>query len=304
MSTKKTIFLILGLIVLAGIIFTAIKLRSSDKEVADYVVPELQLTNMHVTNLTANKAEMNLGMAIDNPSPVGIRIDSLQYVIYMDDNEVARTTYPDSLRIEASDSTAFSLPLTLYFDKLDSVLDSLEQQGQDSANYRVDATIYADMPVIPKGELDLNIEKRLPLIWPPEIQVADIGVEDVGLSGATLKADIVVTNKNDFDLGFRNMNYAVQLEDNEAVEGNKPGTVHIPADSSTTISIPAEIDFKGMGKNLIDLIRKGDDVRYNFDMNTEMVSDSELLDDGDIQMSSSGKLKSAIEAVESVSDED
>lgn len=303
MSTKKTLFPALGVVVLAGIVFMVFRFQSADKEAADYVVPELQLADMHVTNLTANKAEMSLSMAIDNPAPVGIRIDSLQYVIYMEDNEVARTTYPDSLRIEASDSTAFSLPLTLYFDKLDSVLNNLEQQGQDSANYRVDATIYTDVPVIPKNEIVLNIEKRLPLIWPPEIQVAEIGVEDVGISGATFKADIVVTNKNIFDFGFRDMYYAVQLEDNEAVERNKPGIVHIPAKSSTTIRIPADIDFKGMGKNLIDLIRKGDNVRYYFDMNTEMVSDSEMLDDGDIQMSSSGKLKSAIEATKSVTDE-
>lgn len=304
MSTKKTIFLVLGVAVLAGIIYLVVKFQSSDKEVADYVVPELQLANIQVTNLTANKADMIMRMAIDNPAPVGIRIDSLHYVIYIEDNEVARTTYPDSLQIEASDSTAFSLPLTLYYDKLQSVLNNLEQQGQDSANYRVDATIFTDMTIIPKDKLDLDIEKRLPLIRPPEIQVADIGVEDVGFSGATLKTDIVVTNKNAFSFGFRDMHYAVRLDNNEPVEGNKPGTVNIPAKGSTTISIPAELDFKEMGKNLIDLIRKGDDVSYSFYMNTNLVSDSEVLEDSEIEMNASGKLKSAIEAAKSVSDDE
>lgn len=304
MNTKKIIFLVIGLVVLAGILYIAIKLQRSDKEVADYVVPALQLADIQVTKLTADKADMTMRMAIDNPAPVGIRIDSLHFVIYIEDNEVARNTYPDSLQIEASDSTGFSLPLTLYYNKLQSVLNNLEQQGQDSANYRVDATIFTKMAIIPKDKLNINIEKRLPLILPPDIQVADIGVEDVGLSGATLKTDIVVTNKNAFSFAFQDIYYAVRLDNNEPVEGNKPGTVNIPAKGSTTISIPAELEFKEMGKNLIDLIRKGDDIRYSFHMNTNLVSDSDVLEDSEIRMNASGKLKSAIEAAKSVSDDE
>ncbi|MCC9137421.1 LEA type 2 family protein [Pontibacter silvestris] len=303
MSTKKSIFLMIGLVALAGIIYMVIKFKSSDKEVADYVVPELQVANMQVTNLTANKAEMNMSMVMDNPAPVGINIDSLHYVIYIEDNEVARTTYPDSLQIEANDTTAFSLPLTVYYNKLQSVLNNLEEQGKDSANYRVNATIFTDMAIIPKDKLNLDIEKRLPLVRPPEIEVADIGVEDVGFSGATLKTEIIVTNKNAFSFGFRDMYYAVQLDNNESVEGSKPGTVNIPAKGSTSVTIPAEINFKEMGKNLIDLIRKGDDIQYSFNMNTELISDSEVLENSKIKLSSSGKLKSAVKAAKSVAEE-
>lgn len=299
MSTKKTIFLIIGIVVLAGIIYMAIKFQRSGKEVEDYVVPELQLANIHVTNLSANKADMTMSMVLDNPAPVGLNIDSLHYVIYIEDNEVVRTTYPDSLTIEANDTTSFSLPLTVYFNKLQSVLTSLEQQGRDSANYRINATIFSDMDIIPKDKLSLRIEKRLPLLLPPEIKITDIGIEDVGFSGATLKTDVVITNKNATAFAFRDMNYSVKLEDNEAVEGNKPGTVNIPAKGTTTISIPAELDFKEMGKSLIDLIRKGDDIRYNFNLNTELVSDAEVLENSKINLSASGKLKSAVEAAKS-----
>lgn len=47
MSTKKLILLISGAVVLAAILYMAITFQSSDKEVADYVVPELQLSYEH-----------------------------------------------------------------------------------------------------------------------------------------------------------------------------------------------------------------------------------------------------------------
>ncbi|QCR22557.1 LEA type 2 family protein [Pontibacter sp. SGAir0037] len=303
MSTKKIVSLLIGLIVLAGIIYAIVRFKKSDKSIADYVVPELRVANIQITNLTGEKADMQMSMIIDNPAPVGIRIDSLHYIIYIEDNEVARTTYPDSLQIEASDSTSFSLPLTLYFNKLQRIFNTYEEQGRDSVNYKIHATIFSDMAVIPKDKLNIDIEKRLPLIYPLKLEVADIGVENLSFSGATLKTDIVIRNKNAFALGFRDMSYSVQLEDNESVDGSKPGTVNIPPKSSTTISIPAEVNFKEMGKNLIDLIRKGDDVQYNFQLNTELISESDILQNSKINLNASGSLKSAVDAAKALSDE-
>lgn len=130
MSAKEIIISVIVVAVLAVGVFLMVKTKGSGKEVADYEVPEIQLARMQLTNLTAEKADMNMNMVIDNPAPVGLSIDSLHYVVYIDANEAARTTYPDAVRIEANDSSNVSLPLTLYYDKLESVIQKLEQQGE------------------------------------------------------------------------------------------------------------------------------------------------------------------------------
>jgi LEA14-like dessication related protein len=240
---------------------------------------------------------MKMNMLIDNKAPVGFSIDSLFYTVSIAGTEVARTTYPDSLRLEARDSTTVELPLTLYHDKLADVLKGLEQQGQDSAMYTVNATIFTDMALIPKDKLNLKVEKRLPLIRIPEIHVTDIKMKDVGLKGATMVVETSIRNRNGFPIRFTDMNYRVQVDNNGWMEGSKPGTVNIPAKDATTMTIPMEVTLKEMGKNAIDLIRKGTDVHYDFRMNTKLASDAQVLKESKIALSSSGKLKTVVDAV-------
>jgi LEA14-like dessication related protein len=291
------ILAIIGVVILAAVLYLVVKINRTGKGAVDHIVPEIHLAQMQVTSLTSEKAKMDMNMVIDNPAHVGIEIDSLHYVIYIEDNEVARTTYPDAISIEANDSSNILLPLTLYYDKLESVIQKLEQQGKDSANYKVDAAIFSDMGLIPKDKLNLSVEKRMPLIRIPEIEIKDLKVIDLGLSGATLHVEALVRNKNVFPISFRDMAYTVKIEDNNPVEGHKPGTVHIPAKGSATITVPAELDLKEIGKSVLDLIRKGDEVRYKFDMTTEMVSDAEIMENSEIKMKASGKLKTVVDAV-------
>ena len=297
MSNKKIIFTVIALAILAAIVIGVVKFKSSDKKIADYVVPELKLGQMQVTNLTAEKADMKMNMLIDNPAPVGLSVDSLFYTVSIEGNEIARTTYPDSLRLEARDSTTVELPLTLYHDKLADVLKSLEQQGRDSALYTINATIFTDMALIPKDKLNMKVEKRLPLIRIPEIHVTDIKMKDVGFKGATMVVETSIKNDNVFPIRFSDMNYRVQVDNNGWMEGSKPGTVNIPAKGATTMTIPMDVKLKEMGKNALDLIRKGTDVRYDFRMNTKLASDAQVLKESKIVLNSSGKLKTVVDAV-------
>jgi LEA14-like dessication related protein len=296
MSGKKSIFLIIGLILILAIGYAVVKFKRSDKKVADYIVPKLTLTQMQLTNLTPKRADVKMKMIIDNPAPVGFSIDSLYYVVSIADQEVARTTYPDTLRLEAKDSTEITLPLTLYYDKLKDLTDRLANEGQDSVNYRVNATIFSKTKLIPKDKFNLKVEKRLPLVTVPDIKITDLKIKDLKFKGATLQVETSVRNRNVFALGFKDMSYTVKIEDNEAVEGSKPGTVNIPAKGTANFTIPVQLTFKEMGKTLIDLIKEGKDVSYDLKLRTELVSQSNILKDSKINLSSTGKLKTVLDA--------
>jgi LEA14-like dessication related protein len=291
MTTGRAILIGVGIVLLAGILYLVINFQRSEKEVADYVVPQLEFAQMQLTNLTTERADMQMNMIIDNPAPVGLDIDSLHYTISIEGNEVVKTTYPDPLKIEASDTTMVSLPLTIYYDKLQSVLDKLEEEGKDSVVYKINATIFTDVAVIPKDKFNLKVEKRMPLIRVPEITVTDIGIKNLNFSGAVVQVEAYVVNENVFPIGFDNMHYSFQLEDNETMEGHKQETVKIQVKDSATISIPVEVNFKEMGKGLIDLIREGGDLQYDFSLRTKMVSDAHMLEDSEIRLNATGKLK-------------
>ncbi len=84
MKNKTLIVAALILIGLAGGIYLVLKYKRADKsgkKIADYVVPELKMAQMQLTNLTAERADLEMKMIIDNPAPIGIKIDSLFYII-------------------------------------------------------------------------------------------------------------------------------------------------------------------------------------------------------------------------------
>jgi len=153
------------------------------------------------------------------------------------------------------------------------------------------------MALIPKDKLNMKIEKRLPVIRIPEIKVTDIKMKDVGLRGATMVVETSIKNKNVYPIRFTDMNYRVQVDNNGWMEGSKPGTVNIPAKSTAPLTIPLEIKLKEMGKNALDLIRKGTDVHYDLRMNTKLASDAQVFEESKISLTSSGKLKTVVDAV-------
>ncbi|MDQ3291040.1 MAG: LEA type 2 family protein [Bacteroidota bacterium] len=296
-KARNWIIRLLIFAVIASIAIAVVKFKRSDKKVADYIVPKLTMTSMQLTNLTAERADVKMGMIIDNPAPIGFTIDSLFYTVSIADQQVARTTYPDTLRLEAKDSTKLTLPLTLYYDKLKEVTDRLAQQGQDSVNYRVNATIFSKTKLIPKDKFNLTVEKRLPLVTIPEVKITDIKINDLKFKGATMQVEAMVRNRNVFALGLKDMAYTMKIEDNEPIEGNKPGTIDIPAKGTTNFTIPVELTFKEMGKTIIDFVKEGKDLSYNLKLNTEVVTKSNILRDSKINLTSSGKLKTVLDAV-------
>lgn len=293
-----------GVVILAGALYLIINFQRSGKDVKEQVIPQLQLAQMQVTNLTADRANVRMNMIIDNPTPVGLDIDSLYYTVYIEGNEVVKTTYPDPLHIEGSGNTTVSLPLTIYYDKLQSVLKKLEEEGKDSVVYKVNAILHTDLALIPKEKFDLEVEKKMPLIRAPEIKVTDIRVDKLNFSGAVIQVKSFIVNKNVFSLGFENMDYSFQIEDNEIMEGHKSEKVKIEPKDSATIAIPVELNFKEMGKGLVDLIKEGGDLQYNFNLRTKLVSDAHFLEEGEMTLNATGKLNELAEvAKEQISEE-
>lgn len=298
MRIGKVVIIGVGIILLAGILYLTITFLGSDDGIKEQVVPQMEFADMQLTNLTADRADMDMNMIIDNPAPVGLNIDSLYYTIFIEGHEVVKTTYPDSLQIEANQNTRISLPLTIYYDKLQSVLDQLEEEGRDSVVYTIDATLFTDADLIPDDRINLEVEKRLPLVRIPDVKVTDLSIEDISFSGAVIQIETYVINRNVFSMGFEDMHYSLVLGENEPMEGYKPEPLTIEAKDTAFIQMPVELDFGDMGRGLLDYIREGSDLPYNFSLRTKLVSDTHILEESEMNMQVTGTLDELGDVVE------
>lgn len=294
MSAKKLIFSVAAIIVIAAVVYLIIYIQRSDKD----LLPRLTIAHVNITNLAAEKVDMQLGLLIDNPSPVSLRADSLFYRVYIAGNEIMKTTYPDPVELEAGDSATVSLPLTIYHDRLLELLNRLEQEGRDSAEYKIVVTVFSDSKLIPDQGLDVDLKKDLPVIKLPEVKLTDLKIDKAGIPESTIAVALRVYNGNRFPLGFRKMNYRLQIDDNEALEGSKQEDVHIPAGDTVSVAVPVSIDLGGMGESFIDLIREGQDLSYRFTMNSEVISNLKPLNNSKLQLEMTGNLQDIREQME------
>lgn len=293
----KTFLIVFAVLILAAVSYYLFIIKGREEEFAENFIPKIEKMNMSLLNLTSEKADMKVNMVINNPAPVGIHIDSLYYTVSIDGTEVIKTTYPDPVDIESGSQSEIDLPISLKFDNLKEIQDRKESEGSDSGNYHLAATIFLNNKLIPKKKFDLEFDKVLPMIWFPEINIEGVDVNKLKLSGGTLDTQIKITNKNVFDLSFKNLSYQIKVEDNEWMKGEKSDPVIIPAKDSVTASIPVELDLGQTGESLIDLLLKGDDLRYEFRMSSELVSTNDIIENSNIQMNSSGTLGSLKKAV-------
>ena len=84
----------------------------------------------------------------------------------------------------------------------------------------------------------------------PEVRLESVSIGGVGLRGATLYADVHVTNPNGFGLETRQLNYDLQLPDPDNAggwvsfaKGTMDERVRVGSNSSTIIKVPIQFRY-------------------------------------------------------------
>jgi LEA14-like dessication related protein len=93
----------------------------------------------------------------------------------------------------------------------------------------------------------------------PEVRLESVSIGGVGLRGATLYADVHVTNPNRFDLETRQLTYDLQLPDpNEEggwvsfAKGAVDEHVRVRSNSSTIIKVPIQFRYDDANGAILD----------------------------------------------------
>ena len=145
----KKIFVALSLLVVAGIatffIWTYIDYKHEKDPYKKFLLPRLELSDLKVTSLTANRTDMILKLLIENQMPIGFTADSLVYGIFINDVEIAKDRYKESIKIEPDGSNWISLPITVFNKTLKSILKENKPGMIDSVQYSLQASFYTDI---------------------------------------------------------------------------------------------------------------------------------------------------------------
>lgn len=295
MLKKVLLILLFLLIAIISIFFIWRFISRSINENSNetFLLPDVGLTMIEITSLSAEKTEMTAKIHIKNQMPFSFTADSLLYSVFINDTEIMKSNYKQSFTLENRDSSSISLPIIIFNQQLKSVLKTNERKNIDSVEYRLELSFYTN--IIFRKKFDVKIKKRLPLYHLLEAKAEHIKIDSLNFSRAAIQLLVSIKNQNKTPLKAKDITYEFAIEDNEWIKGTMPGTTEIQASGISTISVPLIISFKEVSKTLFDIFKKRSEVNYKMLLSFRIESENDMIKNSKVILESSGTLKSLME---------
>ena len=98
---------------------------------------------------------------------------------------------------------------------------------------------------------------------PPEVEVADFELRDLGLLDQTLGVTLCVSNPNTTELSFRRVTAVLEVANAPLAEGASEVPVRLPPMASVLVPFTARTTARNLGPQLWDVVHSGG-VEYRF----------------------------------------
>lgn len=288
-SFKPIIIILLLVAVAFGVWYF---FKKSKPDAVTGLKPHVEMSIARISDVTDSTIKMDLKLLVNNPLPVGMHLKNINYVVKMNGTTIVEDHYDKPLEINAADSSLLTLPAKVKIKKLRIEGDDLAAKGQDSAEYHFKTILHFEKSFLGKDSLVLEMDKRLPLYRLPMIKMAGYDFKKLGLKESDIVVKVEVTNLNPFSLEFQNPRYAMDLgKQKRFAEGAVTGITKVKSKSKDVYEIPLSVSLGKVIKAGAQMIGKGKELPFTFYFKAKIKSESEVLNNSDINLVMDGELK-------------
>ena len=293
MNSRSVFKWILILVLIAAVAFAVwYFFRKSDPDPASGLKPRVEMSIAHISEITDSTIKMELKTLVYNPLPVGMHLKNINYVVKMNDKTIVEDHYNKPLEVKAADSSLLTLPAKVKIRNLRVEGEEEAAKGQDSANYHFKTILHFEKPFLGKDSLVLDIDKRLPLYRLPKIRMAGYDFKKLGLKESDIVVKVEVGNMNPFSLEFQDPVYAMDLgKQKRFAEGAVKGITKVKSKSRDIYEIPLEVSLGKVIKAGAQMLGKGKELPFSFYFKSKIKSESDVLNNSDINLVMDGELK-------------
>jgi|GEM_PF-5031717 len=288
---KKILWIVVILLLGSLAVHLIIRLQAKGKDPdAAFFMPSIEFADITITKLTRERVDVSMGIALDNPLPIGFAVDSFTFTLAIADVEVVRSTYADPLELNAYDRTMITMPISTKQELLLGTLKKLDAEGRDSVIYGMDIEFTKKFPLIGEKPLSFHLERYLPLFILPEVDVMDLQVDKVGLNDTRLSLVLQVKNENNGSVAFRDTKVTMRVGEDRVLKAEVDSVLTIPANDKVNITLPLQIDLgEAIGTMMKFLLKPG--TSYQFELDATIVSDKPSTNGTMIHVQRDGVLK-------------
>ncbi|KAH7681179.1 LEA14-like protein [Dioscorea alata] len=198
--------------------------------------PTVEVTGIHITQISLEKVEFVVDILVTNPTPLPIPLTDINYSVESDGRKLVSGLIPDAGTIHGHGSETVKIPVTLIFNDIKNIL--LDVRPGSIIPYKLKVEFIVDIPVF--GKLTLPLEKtgEIPIPCKPDIDLVKISFDKFTFEETVATLHLKLENKNDFELGLTGLDCeiwlsdmnigSVELKKSEKIEKHGTGSVEIP----------------------------------------------------------------------------
>lgn len=289
---RKVMLVLAGVVIVGlGIYFIIVNKQGGRDSSETFILPKLEVMNFQIKSIEEEQIMLEMQAMIDNKMPLSFRIDSVTYQILLEGEEIAKSTYPDSITLEANDSSELTLPLTLYQQQISSTMDQVAARNTDSIAYDLYAQVYTNLPFMEDKPIDVELSKEVPFIRKIEVSLDGASMQKFGLQETEITLTVEVINPNQFAFQASHIAYLFNVDGDSLASGNIEEMTSIDPHDTSYIEIPVRLKLAEIGESAFNLLFNPEQTDYSFTVTSTLVSELNMLDDSEIKVQSAGKLK-------------
>ena len=303
MRVNKSLIILLVFLILAGVGIWWWKSPSSDKvkeKTADKLMPTIGIASTNISDIDAKRIRLVSKITINNPLPVDINTQRLNYIIYIDSVKVIEDSYEKPISIRSSDSSTITIPVQVLAKPMARVLKYFDDAKIDSANYSMKASFEVDVPIAGDRKFTMNVDKKLPALRIPKIKIQHVDLNALSLKSKGMDIDVMVSNPNLFPLKMSNGKFQFNVEDAMQMNGVLEKVINIPARGSQNVSIHAKMVDGSVLKSGWKLLTDKKDTQFTSKFTGELNSGNQMLSDSKMAMTITGTLDEILNTVKKV----
>ncbi len=285
-------------VILAGIGIWWWQSSSSEGDggIAENLTPEIEVISTTVSNITGDRIEATSEIQINNPFPVEMNTQRIDYEIFIDSLKVIEDAYDEPVRIASEDSTIIEVPMEILADQMEKVFYYFEEHQVDSAQYILKVNFQVDVPIAGETEFSMDIERTLPAFRLMDVELENL---DLNMLSGDEGVDIVVniTNPNIYEITMQDATFYFLLEDELEISGEVEDYVRIPAGGTTEVEIHARQERGSLTQTALSYLFDQEGTEFNYFFRYIMDSDNEMFNDAEMELNVKGTLADISEAM-------
>ena len=242
---------------------------------ADTIKPTAKVTGTRLANITFEQVDLVFDLAVENKNPITLDLAGLDYDLKIENQSLVSGVTAKAVKLQANSTSPVQLPVTLIFDDLKKLPGELWKK--DKLAYDLQTKFNINLPVIGNYAIPVSKQGELPVLKTPGIKIKDVKIKNLSFTNAELVAQVEVSNPNDFDLGLSNLNYQLNVNQQNWGQGKINKSSNIPKKGKGIVEIPVKLNLLDAGKSAYNALVNKEPVKYQFTGNTELDTDIELL---------------------------